>query len=152
MVGLSLAIFGLCMALVQGGLIRVIIPRIGEWNTARAGLALNAIVLLITAMISSQLFLFILMPFMALGVIVSPALQGMMSKAAAAENQGELQGVLASVQGLAMITSPLIMTSLFRAFTSENTPVYLPGAPFIAAAMLCLGALSLLIWQKKRAI
>ncbi len=149
MIGLSLGIFGLCMALVQGGLIRVVIPRFGEWNVARAGLALNVVVLAITGFISSQVFLFVLMPFMALGIIVTPALQGVMSRATASENQGELQGVLASIQGLAMIFSPLVMTSLFRAFTAESTPLYLPGAPFLAAAALCFGALGLLIWQRK---
>jgi len=149
MKGLSLAIFGLFMALVQGGLIRFIIPRYGEWNTARAGLALNAVILLATGLVSSQVLLFIMMPVMALGVIASPALQGMMSKATAAENQGELQGVLASVQGLAMIVSPLIMTSLFRTFTADDASVYLPGAPFMAASVLCIGALLVLYWQRR---
>lgn len=152
MKGLSLAIFGLFMALVQGGLIRVIIPRFGEWNTARAGLVLNAVVLLITALISSQVALFMLMPVMAMGVIASPALQGMMSAATAAENQGELQGVLASVQGLAMILSPLIMTTLFREFTSDTALVYLPGAPFIAASALCFTALVILLGQRAKAV
>jgi len=150
MKGLSLAIFGLFMALVQGGLIRVIIPRFGEWNTARAGLVLNAVVLLITALISSQIALFLLMPVMALGVIVSPALQGMMSSATAAENQGELQGVLASVQGLAMILAPLIMTTLFREFTAVDALVYLPGAPFIAASVLCFLALGILLGRRAK--
>ncbi|MBL4807934.1 MAG: TCR/Tet family MFS transporter [Rhodobacteraceae bacterium] len=149
MVGISLAIFGLCMALVQGGLIRVVIPRFGEWRTAQIGLALNVVVLMITAMISTQVFLFVLMPVMALGVVVSPALQGLMSNATSSEHQGELQGVLASVQGLAMIFSPLIMTSLFRVFTAENAPVYLPGAPFIAASLLMVLALILLMRQPR---
>jgi len=152
MKGLSLAIFGLIMALVQGGLIRIIIPRFGEWNVARAGLALNGAVLLVTAMISSQIALFVLMPFMALGVIASPALQGMMSSATAAENQGELQGVLASVQGLAMIVSPLIMTTLFREFTGNDALIYLPGAPFIAASALSFLALVMLLGQRQKAM
>lgn len=144
MKGISLAIFGVFMALVQGFLIRIVIPRFGEWNTALFGLGFNALILMITAMITSQVVLFLLMPFMALGVIASPALQGMMSKATSAENQGELQGVLASVQGLAMIVAPVLMTSLFRTFTAETTAVYLPGAPFIAAAALAFAAMLLL--------
>ena len=150
MIGLSLAIFGLCMALVQGGLIRLVIPRFGEWNTAKFALGLNAVVLIVTGFISSTLFLFMLMPVMALGVIASPALQGMMSQATSSERQGELQGVLASVQGLAMIISPLLMTSLFRTFTSKTTPLYLPGAPFIAAASLCALALAILVFFRAK--
>jgi len=150
MKGISLAIFGLFMALVQGGLIRVVIPRFGEWRTARIAIALNAVVLVITGFISSTVLLFVLMPIMALGVIASPALQGMMSKATSAESQGELQGVLASVQGLAMIVAPLLMTSLFRGFTSENAVLYLPGAPFIAAAMLCGIAFAILLFSRAK--
>ncbi len=148
MKGISLAIFGLFMALVQGGLIRLVIPRFGEWKTARAALLLNAVVLAITGFISSTVLLFLLMPVMALGVIASPAMQGMMSAATSAENQGELQGVLASVQGLAMIISPLLMTSLFRLFTAETAPLHLPGAPFIAASILCATALAILALSK----
>ena len=84
------------------------------------------------------------MPFMALGVIVSPALQGLMSADISADRQGELQGVLSSVQGLAMIISPLIMTSLFRFFTSGSTSIHLPGAPFFAAGALALLAFVML--------
>ncbi len=149
MVGISLAIFGLCMALVQGGLIRIVIPRFGEWRVARTGLAINAIILMVTAMISSQVLLFVLMPVMALGVIASPAIQGLMSKEISADKQGELQGVLASVQGLAMVISPLLMTFLFRAFTADWAPVYAPGAPFAAAGLLALTAFILLSRLRK---
>ncbi len=149
MVGISLAIFGLCMALVQGGLIRVVIPRFGEWNVARAGLMINAVILMMVVMISSQVILFILMPVMALGIIASPALQGIMSKSVPADKQGELQGVLASVQGLAMVVSPLLMTSLFWVFTADWAPVYLPGAPFFAAGLLMLAAVILLSRMRK---
>ncbi len=135
---ISLAIFGLCMALAQGGLIRLVIPRFGAWNTAKFALGLNAVVLVVTGFISSTLFLFMLMPVMALGVIASPALQGMMSQATA------------SAQGLAMIISPLLMTTLFRSFTSETTPLYLPGAPFLAAATLCALALAILVFSRAK--
>jgi MFS transporter, DHA1 family, tetracycline resistance protein len=49
--------------------------------------------------------------------------------------QGELQGVLASLNAIAMITSPLIMTSTFAAFTAPGAPVYAPGAPFLLACL-----------------
>ena len=150
MIGISLAVFGLFMALVQGGLIRVVIPRFGEWNTARAAFALNTVILLITGFITSSVMLFLLMPLMSLGIIASPALKGMMSEATSDAAQGELQGVLSSVQGLGMIISPLLMTSLFRVFTSKAAPVYLPGAPFIAAATLSATALVILVVSRAK--
>jgi DHA1 family tetracycline resistance protein-like MFS transporter len=150
MKGISLAIFGLFMILVQGGLIRAVIPRFGEANTARASLALNVLVLTITGFISNTVLLFVFMPFMALGILASPAIKGMMSQATSAANQGELQGVLASVQALAMIIAPALMTWLFRVFTSADAPVHLPGAPFLAAAALCATALAILMVLRAR--
>ncbi len=148
MIGITLGVFGLCITLVQGGLIRVIIPRFGEWATARSGLMLNVAILAATAFISNTVLLFALMPVMATGIIASPALKGLMSQATADNMQGELQGVLASVQALGMIISPVLMTALFRVFTSESAPVYLPGAPFIMASILCAMALATLVLSK----
>lgn len=148
MVGLSLAVFGVFLVLVQGGLIRVLVPRIGEWRTAMFGLTVNILVMTATAFVGGAWMLFMLMPIMSLGVIVGPSLQGLMSKATHDDHQGELQGVLASVQGIALIFSPLLMTRLFREFTAEDAEIYLPGAPFIMAAVLALVALILLIRKR----
>ncbi|MEL6646557.1 MAG: hypothetical protein AAFQ05_02435 [Pseudomonadota bacterium] len=85
------------------------------------------------------------MPVMALGVVVGPAISGIASNATPDDRQGALQGVLASIQGVAAIISPLLMTNLFWAFSAETAPVYLPGAPFIAAGVLTLLCLIILL-------
>ncbi len=145
MIGLSLAIFGLFMAIMQGGVIRVVLPKLGEMRTAQYSLILNTVIFIAVAFIGKAWMLFALMPFMTLGIIASPALQGIMSKITADDAQGELQGIFTSVTGLAMIVSPMIMNGVFRIFTAPDAPVYLPGAPFLVAAALEFLTLLLLI-------
>ena len=88
------------------------------------------------------LLIFLGMPITALGAVVGPALQGMMADQVDDNEQGELQGVFASVIAISAILSPLIMTFTFQQFTKTNAVYYLPGAPFAAAAFLSLAALA----------
>ena len=74
-----------------------------------------------------------------------PALQATMSRAAPADQQGELQGVLASIGAVAMITSPLIMTATFGLFTRPEAAVHAPGAPFLLSALLMVVCVILLV-------
>ena len=67
----------------------------------------------------------------------------MMSQAVGDDQQGELQGALTLLSALAMIISPMLMTSIFAAFTAETAPFYMPGAPFLLALILTLIAIAL---------
>ncbi len=142
MVGYSLAAFGVSIAIVQGGLIRLIIPRIGETRTVLLGLLINTIAFLAIALIPNGWIVLALTPLTALGAITGPALLAIMSRAADDNQQGELQGLLSSVGSIGMILSPLLMTQTFSYFSSANAPVYLPGAPFLLSMGLiaiCIG-------------
>ncbi|MEL6425027.1 MAG: TCR/Tet family MFS transporter, partial [Pseudomonadota bacterium] len=147
LIGQSLAAFGVCVAVVQGGLIRVFIDRFGPERTVQIGLMLNLVALVSIAFVPSTMLLFMLLPICALGIIVTPAAQGIMSAALSADRQGELQGVWASSDGAARIVSPPLMTGLFALFTAPGLP-YLPGAPFLAAALLTVVSLVLFLrWR-----
>jgi len=145
MVGLSLAAFGISMAVVQGGLIRVILPRLGEYRTVLLGLCFNVAALIGIGLIPSGTIILILTPLTALGAIATPAMQGIMSKTASDDQQGELQGALTSIGALAMIISPLLMTRIFAMFTDANAPVYEPGAPFLLSAALVLACIPIFL-------
>ena len=69
------------------------------------------------------------------------ALQGIMSRKAADNQQGELQGTLASINAVATIVAPLVVTQTFWYFTKDDAAVYLPGAPFLLSALLTLGCI-----------
>ena len=145
MVGLSLASFGIAIAIVQGGLIRIILRRLGERRTVIYGLCFNFCAFLALALVTNGTLALILTPLTALGAVVTPALQGMMSRTAPDDSQGELQGVLSSVAAIAMIVSPLLMTQIFAAFTGPAAPLFLPGAPFLLSMglMVACGAVFL---------
>ena len=143
MTGVSLAVFGLTMAIMQGGVIRLIIPRLGEHYTVIVGFALNAVAFSLYAMVTDGWQIFAMAPITSIGVIAGPALQGIMSRAAHNDQQGELQGVLTSISAIGIIISPLVMTSTFSYFTSAGTPYYFPGAPFVLATGLMVFSLAI---------
>ncbi|MDU8946207.1 TCR/Tet family MFS transporter [Ovoidimarina sediminis] len=136
MIGLSLGSFGIAMAVVQGGLIRLILKRFGDRATVTFGIGFNACAFLALAPVANGTLALILTPLTAIGAVVTPALQGMLSRRVADDAQGELQGVLTSATSLALILSPLAMTWIFFAFTGGGMPVYLPGAPFLLSMLL----------------
>lgn len=138
MIGLSLASFGIAFAVVQGGLIRIILRVLGERNTVVYGLTFNVFAFLALGFVSNGTVGLILTPLTALGAVVTPALQAMMSRTAPDDSQGELQGVLTSTGAVSMIVSPLVMTQVFAAFTAPDAPVFLPGAPFLLSMVLML--------------
>ncbi|MBT3700744.1 MAG: TCR/Tet family MFS transporter [Alphaproteobacteria bacterium] len=141
MVGVSLGVFGFSMVVVQGGLIRIIVPRFGEHKTVILGYSITILAFTIYALAWEGWQVFALGPLTALGIIGGPALQGIMSRVANKDQQGELQGVLTSVGAVGAIFSPLIMTNVFGFFTGEDAPIYFPGAPFVFAMALVFIAL-----------
>ncbi|WP_291735360.1 TCR/Tet family MFS transporter [Leisingera sp. F5] len=141
-IGLSLAVYGISMALVQGWLLRYAVIWFGERRTVIWGQLFDFIAFGILAFISSGTLALLLIPVSALGAVVQPALQGMMAQAVEDNQQGELQGVVTAVNALAMILSPLMMTAVFARFTGEGAGLYLPGAPFLLALlMMAIGCL-----------
>ncbi len=135
-VGLSLAAVGVGFAVVQGWLIRLVLPRLGEAKTAVLGFLVSIAGLVGLAFANVTWLVYSLMPFVALGAMVTPAMTGLMSNRIPDDAQGELQGALTSVAGVTIIISPVLMTQLFGYFAGDQAPFYFPGAPFLAAAVL----------------
>ena len=137
-VGYSLAFVGLMVALVQGGLIGVVVPRLGPNRSVYLGLLLYALGFLLFAFANQSWMMFAFIIPYSLGGISGPALQGIISGQVPANEQGELQGALTSLVSLTSIVGPPVMTNLFAYFTGSSAPLYFPGAPFLAGALLCL--------------
>jgi DHA1 family tetracycline resistance protein-like MFS transporter len=134
--GMALAVAGLGSAVVQGLLVRRIVPALGERRAAMVGGAIVAFAYLCIAFAPYGWVVVVGIVLQAIGAITSPAIQGMVSTAAAADRQGETQGALSSVQGLTAIVSPLVASWVFSTFTGEAAPVFLPGAPFVVSALV----------------
>ena len=75
-----------------------------------------------------------------LGGLAGPSVSSILSNQVSADSQGELQGIMASISGIAMIVGPLLLTQTFTYFTSDSAPVYLPGSAFWVAAILTIAA------------
>jgi DHA1 family tetracycline resistance protein-like MFS transporter len=143
-VGYSLGFAGLSMALVQGGLIRKVIPRIGPQRAAYVGLIFAAIGYFGYAFAPNGWTLYAFMVPAALAGLAFPSINGLISTLVPANAQGELQGALGSISGLTAIVAPVFMTQLFGYFTAPAAPVHFPGAAFFAAGLLELGSALLL--------
>jgi len=141
MIGLSLGIFGVGIAIVQGVLIRPIIRRIGERRAVILGLGFDVAAFLALGFVTQGWIALALTPLTALGSIAGPALQGIMSRTASDDQQGELQGTVTSINAVATIIAPLLVTQTFWYFTTDTAPLYLPGAPFLLSAVLTVGCI-----------
>jgi MFS transporter, DHA1 family, tetracycline resistance protein len=141
--GASLAFAGLAIAVVQGGLTRAIIPRLGERRAALLGLVMGSLGFLGYASAAQGWMMYPWMLVAALGGLVHPSINALMSQQVNERSQGELQGGVASVYSLSTIVGPLLMTQTFRFFTRADARPLIAGAPFYAAALL--GVLSLLL-------
>ena len=137
-VGYSLGMVGLMFAVVQGGLIRVIIPKLGNKRSIWIGLLLYSLGLVLFAFATKGWLMFLFLVPYCLGGIAGPALQGYMTEHVPANAQGELQGGLTSLMSLSTIFGPILMTSSFYYFTTPNAPIQFPGAPFAIGSLLML--------------
>ncbi|GAA4314026.1 tetracycline resistance MFS efflux pump [Mucilaginibacter gynuensis] len=137
-VGYSLGFVGLMVALVQGGLIRIAIPKLGQEKSIWIGLLLYAVGMFLFGTANHGWMMFAYLVPYALGGIAGPALQGVMTNEVPANEQGELQGGLTSLMSLSSIFGPWFMTYIFYYFTSPKAPVHLPGAPYYVASILML--------------
>jgi len=138
LVGYSLGFVGLTVGIVQGALIRVIIPKLGQHKSVYVGLGLYTIGFVLFALASQTWMMFAFMIPYALGGIAGPSLQGIISHHVPPNEQGELQGALTSLMSATSIIGPLLMTNIFSYFTSKAAPIHFPGAAMMLGAILTL--------------
>ena len=148
MIGISIASYGVMIAIVQGGLIRLCLKHFGERGTIRTGMLFTAIGFLGFGLVDNAVAAFVLIPISTIGAVFTPAIHGIMARTALANQQGELQGVIASINSIAYVISPLLMTQVFNAFVSPETSFYLPGAPFLVALALVMVCAAILRIRK----
>ena len=136
MVGISMGIMGAMTLLVQGGLIRYIHPKIGNERSIFYGITFYCIGMLLFAFAGEAWMMFAILVIYCLGGIAGPALQAVISAKIPANEQGDLQGALASVISITSIIGPPLMTNIFYFFTQDQTPFKFDGAPFFLGFLL----------------
>jgi DHA1 family tetracycline resistance protein-like MFS transporter len=144
-IGLSLGFAGVFMIIVQAGLIRWAIPKMGAYRAGILGMVAIIIGFCGYAFSAQGWQMYPWLAVAALSGFVSPAFQAIMTSQVPSNAQGELQGALSSLNSLTSILGPLLMTQLFAAFTSEQSSIYFPGVSFFAAAVLSLVCLAIFV-------
>jgi DHA1 family tetracycline resistance protein-like MFS transporter len=136
MVGISLSVVGLITAIVQAGLIRIIIPKIGQERGVYVGLGLYCVGFLCFAFATQSWMMYAALIPYCLGGIAGPSLQGIISTQVSPNVQGELQGGLTSLMSSTSIVAPVLMMAIFSYFTAKDAPVYFPGAAMLTGAVM----------------
>lgn len=164
-IGYALGAFGIASMIVQGGLIRIIIPKIGLFWAGIIGMLSAIIAYTMMGSADKGWIIYAAGPFAAIAGLYGPALTNMMSSRISESEQGELQGAIGAAQGLALMIGPFAMAGMFWYFGDTKLkdeaglvtfPVnvirmikhvitdigipYIPGAPFLMAAAMALAA------------
>jgi DHA1 family tetracycline resistance protein-like MFS transporter len=141
-VGYTLALVGLCNAVVQAWLVRKLVPRIGERMTLLTGLVFGSLGFAAMAFADSGPLFLLGIPLLALWGLAGPATQALITHKVDPHEQGRLQGAVSSLASVAGIFGPALFTQVFALFISDHAPLQFPGAPFLmAAGMLVAGLL-----------
>ncbi len=148
-VGLVMAGVGVSSMVVQGLLIGPVITRFGERASLIAGQLLGAIGFIAYGLAWTGTLFLVGVPLMALWGVASPASLALMSRHVGADEQGQLQGANASVQGIASLFGPGLFTLTFAYAIRPELGVHVPGAPFLLASLLLLIAAAI-AWRVTR--
>ncbi len=150
LIGYSLGVVGVGALVVQGGLVRVAIPKLGAARAVVIGLLFYMLGFVLYAFAAQSWMMFAITGIYCLGGLAGPALQGSISSQVPPTEQGELQGALTSLISATGVVGPLLMTSLFTWFTRPAAPVYFPGMPFLVGGGLTLLALLVALGPLRR--
>ncbi|MGP7796893.1 MFS transporter [Sphingomonas sp. CLY1604] len=143
--GLTTAYYGILMVLVRAVLTRKVIGRMGAATTARYAILFAIPSYLMLGFASRTGTVVVAMTIGSLAGMTFPSIQAMMTDRVRAEEQGQLQGVIAGSGALTAVLAPAPMTWLFEAHVDHHG-IYLPGAPFLVAAALMTIA-AIVLWR-----
>jgi MFS transporter, DHA1 family, tetracycline resistance protein len=142
-IGLSLALVGVCSAITAATLVGPVVKRFGERRTLVMGLVTFALGNAIFAVNNGYAFLIAIL-VTCLSIYNSP-MQSLMTKRVGPQEQGELQGAIGAVRGIAALIGPGLFTLAFYQFAGPWRSLDLLGAPFLLAAALVAVALVLAV-------
>ncbi len=135
-VGLSLAVVGVCTAIVSGGMVGPYVEKFGERFSLLSGLMFGVLGFAGFALSPKGWGLLLSIPLIALWGVASPAMQSLMSQRVDPTSQGKLQGAINSLRALTGMAGPLLFTQIFAAAIASSARIHLPGAPYYLASLL----------------
>jgi MFS transporter, DHA1 family, tetracycline resistance protein len=130
-------------AIVQGGLTRIVVRRIGEGKTALLGMTVSALSYVAYGLAWEGWMAYSIIVVASMGGLTGPALQGLISRGVGPHEQGGVQGSLTSLVSVAGICGPILASRLFGYFIGDSAPVHLPGAAFFFSSALVVVAMGM---------
>ena len=135
-IGVSLAIVGFASLVVNGFLVGRVVKRFGEYRSLLAGLGFGIVAELLFAFAPVTWLLLATLPVYSLAGLSGAPMQSIASRAVEPNEQGQLQGALASLRSMVTLVTPGLYTGTFALFVGPLAGVGLPGAPYVLAALL----------------
>lgn len=142
-VGYTLGFVGVCNGIVQALLVAHIVRRFGERRAIFAGLAFGTLGFVWQGLATTGWISLAAIPLLALWGCAGPATQALVTRQVDPSEQGRLQGSLAGLTSLAGIIGPALYTQVFGLSIAPDSPLHLPGAAFLVAALLLVIAFAL---------
>ena len=140
-VGFSLAAVGIFSAIYGALLVKPAVAKLGERGAVTLGLIGGAIGYSMFGLSRTGLLFWLGIPFLNMMSITWPAAQSILSHKTSASEQGQLQGAINSLRGIAGLIGPGLFTYIFSKSIGADAIFRIPGTPFFTAAAMLLVSL-----------
>lgn len=137
-IGLTLAALGVCMGVVQAGLVQPVVARLGERGAMMLGLGCGVLAFVLVGWAPHVVVFLAAIPVVALWGVAEPAVVSLMTRRVGVSEQGLLQGAQASLEGVAGMVGPGLFSAVFAVAVAGGAGSVWAGLPFVLAAMLVL--------------
>ncbi|TFW13824.1 MFS transporter [Duganella callida] len=134
--GAALFCVGVSAAVVQAGLLGLLIKRFGEVRLAQLGLVSGAATYLLYGLATQGWMMYALILCNVLSFTVNPALQGIISRQTPPEEQGELMGSLQSIGSIGVIVMPLLGSFILGKVSHLAAGDWRVGGTFFVSAAM----------------
>lgn len=142
-VGLSLATVGMFSGLYGALLVKRAVGKLGERGAMSTGLIFGAIGWVMMGYSTNGILMWAGIPVLNLMAIVWPSAQSIMSREVSVSEQGQLQGAVQSLRGIAGLLGPGLFTYIFSKSIGTGAVIHAPGMAFYVAAGILI--LSLIV-------
>lgn len=143
-IGITLSIYGIMIAVVQAGILPRLTKRLGDFRTLKIAIAAAVFGFVGFGFTNAVWVIAIVMPIAALSDMAPALMTAFAANRVGEDQQGLVQGVIASLSSVAAVAAPLVLTGVFERAV-RGSDIYLPGAPYFVAAVLVVAIIPLIL-------
>jgi DHA1 family tetracycline resistance protein-like MFS transporter len=144
-VGLSLAVIGIFSGFYGALLVKPVVKWLGERRAMVLGFAGGAAGYAMFGLSATGVLFWCAIPFLNLMSFTWPSAQSLMSHEIGPTEQGQLQGAVNSLRGIAGLFGPGLFTYIFSMSIGSHAPIHLAGMPFFVASAMLIAGLGLMV-------